>query len=105
MTDREDNKSRPTHRVSFAAIRGQDRDGKDILGPAREIGTIWPRRDKDGDGILRFDHIPEELRSRGGGVLFVRKIDALRGERDNKKRNDPNRGHATDRHRDRDDRR
>lgn len=66
-------KSFPSHRVTFARINGQDRKGNDILGPAREIGSIWPRKDKEGDGILRFDHIPEEMRQ-GGGVVFIRDL-------------------------------
>jgi hypothetical protein len=89
-------KNGPSHQVSFARITGRDDDGKDVLGPARQIGAIWPRAGKDGDGILRLDHIPEELRSQGGGVVFIRKIDALREERkDEKPRN-------RDRDRDRD---
>lgn len=74
-------KNAPSHQVSFARITGRDEDGKDVLGPARQIGAIWPRAGKDGDGILRLDHLPEELRSQGGGVVFVRKIDALRESR------------------------
>lgn len=69
--DGEREKQSPTHRVSFARINGQDRQGRDLLGPAREIGSIWERKGKEGEGILRFDHIPEEMRSQGGGVLFV----------------------------------
>lgn len=78
-------KSRPSHQVSFARITGRDEDGRDVLGPARQIGAIWPRAGKDGDGILRLDHVPEELRTQGGGVLFVRKLDALREERKDEK--------------------
>ncbi|MEZ5938381.1 MAG: hypothetical protein R3C52_09180 [Hyphomonadaceae bacterium] len=53
---------KPTHRVSFACIVGEDDDGNDKLGPAREIGAVWPRRNGKG-GILRFDHVPIELTS------------------------------------------
>lgn len=74
-------KNGPSHQVSFARVTGRDEDGKDVLGPARQIGAIWPRAGKDGDGILRLDHIPEELRSQGGGVVFVRRLDALRESR------------------------
>lgn len=60
---------KPTHRVSFARIIGTDDEGKDKLGSAREIGTIWPRDNGKG-GILRLDHVPVEL-TRHQGVLFV----------------------------------
>lgn len=72
----EPEKVRPTHSVSFARILGQDERGKDVLGPARQVGSIWPRAGKDGDGILRLDHTPKEP-----GVFFTRKIDALRKDR------------------------
>lgn len=74
-----DDKKLPTHRVSFARFN-RDAEGKSKLGPAREIGAIWPREGKDSESILRFDHIPEEMRN-GGGVLFVRTIDSVRGQR------------------------
>lgn len=76
-------KKRPTHSVSFARINGRDEKGHDVLGPARQVGSIWPRSGAEGDGILRFDHVPEELRAQGGGVLFVRQI--------LEKKNDPER--------------
>lgn len=82
MSDNDKPKTVPTHNVSFARINGQDQHGRDLLGPARQVGAIWPRAGgKEGDAILRFDHIPEEMRSRDGGVVFIRKIDALREER------------------------
>jgi len=62
-------KTRPTHSVSFARIVGRDEYGNDSLGPARQIGAIWPRAGKDGAGILRFDHTPQEA-----GVYFTQEI-------------------------------
>jgi len=41
-------KSRPSHRVSFARIIGQDENGNDKLGSAREIGGVWPRQNGKG---------------------------------------------------------
>jgi hypothetical protein len=82
MSDQQEKKG-PSHRVSFAAIRGRDEHGKNVLGPAREIGAIWPREGKDGGGILRFDHTPQEK-----GVYFVRALDALRSGRDDAKAKD-----------------
>ncbi len=76
MSEQDKEKQRPSHRVSFARLNGQDKEGNDILGPAREIGSVWPRRGKEGEGILRFDHIPEEMRARDGGVLFVKAMEA-----------------------------
>jgi hypothetical protein len=81
MSSDEQEKNRPSHTVSFARINGRDDDGNDKLGPARQIGSVWPRAGREGDGILRFDHIPEEMSAEGGGVVFLRKIDALRSER------------------------
>lgn len=81
MSSEQESKKHPSHSVAFARIRGRDENNREILGPARQIGAIWPREGKDGDGILRLDHIPEELRSQGGGVLFVRKLDAVRKDR------------------------
>ena len=72
MTNRKSN-NRPTHRVSFARIVGQDQDGKDQLGTAKEIGAIWPRA-QGNSSILRFDHIPIEM-TQHGGVVFVSPIE------------------------------
>jgi len=60
--------NKPTHRVSFTGI---DDDGNNIVGSAREIGAIWPR--KSGGGILRLDHIPVEL-TQHQGVIFISDI-------------------------------
>ncbi len=68
-------KSRPTHRVSFARITGQDEQGNDILGPAREIGAIWPRKNGKKGGIQKLDHVPAEL-ALHQGVLFILPVDA-----------------------------
>lgn len=68
----ESEKTRPSHRVSFAAFE-QGRDGENKLGNAREIGAIWPRKDREGEGILRFDHTPQQE-----GVYFVRELNAER---------------------------
>ncbi len=67
---------KPTHRVSFARVIGQDENGADQLGSAREIGAIWPRENGKG-AILRLDHIPVEL-TRHQGVLFVSEIGGAR---------------------------
>lgn len=66
--------TKPTDRVSFARITGTDQKGQDVLGPAREIGAIWPRKNGKKGGILRFDHIPAEL-VRHQGVLFITPIE------------------------------
>jgi hypothetical protein len=88
---KEPEKVKPTHSVSFARIIGTDRNGRDILGPARQIGTIWPRTGKGDDGILRFDHRPKEMDQERGGVLFTRKLDTLRAPRTNDKESDKER--------------
>lgn len=62
-------KSKPTHRVSFARITGQDENGGDKLGPAREIGSVWPRQNGKGS-IIRLDLIPIEM-TQHQGVLFL----------------------------------
>ena len=64
--------NRPTHRVSFARIVGKDENGADIVGSAREIGSVWPRK-SGGGGILRLDHIPVEL-TRHEDVLFINTV-------------------------------
>jgi sulfite reductase beta subunit-like hemoprotein len=67
-------KSKPSHRVSFARIVGQDDKGQDRLGAAREIGSVWPRQNGKGS-IIRLDFIPIELTQRQG-VLFLNPADA-----------------------------
>jgi len=62
-------KNRPLYRVSFARKIGVDDKGNETLGAAREIGSVWPRRDGKG-GILRLDHIPVEL-TQHQGVIFL----------------------------------
>ncbi|MBA4130072.1 MAG: hypothetical protein C0519_01465 [Hyphomicrobium sp.] len=66
-------KSRPSHRVSFARIIGQDENGNDKLGSAREIGGVWPRQNGKGS-ILRLDFIPIEL-TQHQGVLFLSSVE------------------------------
>ncbi len=51
-------KTRPTHRVSFSRIVGQNEDGSDKLGSAREIGVVWPRKGSKKGGILKLDLLP-----------------------------------------------
>lgn len=74
MSEYQKEKKQPSHQVSFARNNGQDHNGKTILGPARQIGSIWPR-DKEGEGILRLDLTPREMFEHNGGVIFVRKIE------------------------------
>jgi hypothetical protein len=67
-------KSKPSHRVSFARIVGQDENGQDRLGTAREIGSVWPRQNGKGS-IIRLDFIPIEL-TQHQGVLFLSVVEA-----------------------------
>lgn len=67
-------KIKPSHRVSFARIVGQDDNGQDRLGTAREIGSVWPRQNGKGS-IIRLDFIPIEL-TQHQGVLFLNPVDA-----------------------------
>lgn len=69
MREKSEPKNRPLYRVSFARKTGVDDKGNDTLGAAREIGSVWPRRDGKG-GILRLDHIPIEL-TQNQGVMFL----------------------------------
>jgi hypothetical protein len=75
MTNKKKSKTYPTHRVSFSARLGTDEDGGDVLGPAREIGAVWPRKGEKKGGILRFDHTPREP-----GVYFIVPLDDAEGE-------------------------
>jgi hypothetical protein len=68
----------PMFRVSFSRITGQDKNGQDILGRAKEIGAIWPRKNGKQGGILSLDLIPIELTQRQG-VVFITPV----GEDDN----------------------
>lgn len=77
MTQKSESKYRPLYRVSFARKTGIDDKGNDTLGPAREIGSVWPRRDGKG-GILRLDHIPIEL-TQNNGVMFLFPTEAAEG--------------------------
>ena len=64
-------KTRPLYRVLFAPITGQDDQGKDQCGNAREIGAVWPRKGKPG-GILRLDIVPANL---DRGVILLAPLD------------------------------
>lgn len=79
MKQKTEAKNRPLYRVSFARKTGVDDKGQDTLGPVREIGSVWARRDGKG-GILRFDHIPIEL-TQHNGVLFLFETDNASEER------------------------
>lgn len=70
MTNEKPTKAKPSHRVSFSRIIGNNDDGSDKLGPAREIGAVWERRSDKKGGILQLDHIPVEL-TRHEGVIFI----------------------------------
>ncbi len=69
MRQKNEPKSRPLYRLSFARKIGVDDKGEDKLGSAREIGSAWPRRDGKGM-ILRLDLIPIEL-TQHQGVCFL----------------------------------
>ncbi len=73
-------KARPSQRITFARIIGQDEEGNDVLGPAREIGAVWPRKNGKKGGILKLDHFPAEL-AQHQGVLFVLPVDGPTEER------------------------
>jgi hypothetical protein len=79
MRQKSEPKNRPLFRVSFARKTGIDEKGNDILGAAREVGSVWPRRDGNG-GILRLDHIPIEL-TQHQGVIFLFPADNAQDER------------------------
>ncbi len=72
MTTKTQNR-RPLFRVSFSRITGKDENGQDVLGKAREIGAIWPRRNGNAGGIMQLDIIPIELTQRQG-VVFISPI-------------------------------
>lgn len=67
-------KSKPLYRVSFARVIGKDDQGNDRLGSAREIGSVWPRKDGKSP-IIRLDFIPIEL-THHQGVLFLSPVGA-----------------------------
>lgn len=67
-------KSKPSHRVSFARIIGQDENGNDKLGAAHEIGSVWPRQNGKGS-IIRLDFFPIEM-TQHQGVLFLNPVNA-----------------------------
>lgn len=79
MRQKNEPKNRPIYRVSFARKTGIDDKGQDTLGPAREIGSVWPRRDGKG-AILRLDHVPVEL-TQHQGVLFLFETEMAQDER------------------------
>lgn len=62
-------RKKPIHRISFARIVGKDAYGNDRLGPAREIGSVWPRENGKSP-IIRLDLMPIEL-TQHQGVLFL----------------------------------
>jgi hypothetical protein len=70
MSTKKAETAKPSHRVSFSRIVGQDEDGNNKLGPAREIGAVWPRKGEKKGGILQLDHIPVEL-TQHEGVIFI----------------------------------
>lgn len=65
---------RPMYRVVFSRIKGQDKDGNDILTRPREIGAIWARRNGKKGGRVDFDIMPQELPLRQG-VTFIVPVD------------------------------
>lgn len=78
MRQKNEPKNKPLYRLSFARRIGADDKSGEQIGSAREIGSIWPRRDGKGM-ILRFDHIPIEL-TQHQGVCFVYPTDAAEAD-------------------------
>lgn len=62
---------RPTHRVTFSRITGQDDEGRDTLARPKEIGAVWPRKNGKSGGIIALDIIPIELTQRQGVIFLV----------------------------------
>lgn len=65
MTDQP--KKKPLARIFFAAKIGKDQYGQDLLGPLREIGSVWPRKDASKGNLIRFDLDVSNMRD---GVTF-----------------------------------
>lgn len=65
MTDQP--KKKPLARIFFAAKIGKDQYGQDLLGPLREIGSVWPRKDASKGNLIRFDLDVANMRD---GVTF-----------------------------------
>jgi len=61
-------KTYPLYRVKYCAVTGTDENGKDQLGRAAEIGTVWPRKEAAKGAILKLDIVPEGLAS---GVILL----------------------------------
>ena len=65
MTDQP--KKKPLARIYFAAKIDKDQYGQDLLGPLREIGSVWPRKDASKGNLIRFDLDVANMRE---GVTF-----------------------------------
>ena len=71
MRTQQKRNDRPTFRVSFSRITGQDQEGNDVLARPKEIGAVWPRKNGKSGGILTLDLIPIELAQRQGVIFIV----------------------------------
>jgi len=61
-----EDKTYPTHRISFSEITPDDR-GRDTVGRPVEVAAVFPREGKQG-GIIKWNIQPEKL---GDGVYFM----------------------------------
>ncbi len=89
----EDNKTYPTHRISFSEKR-VDEQGREKLGAPVEVATVWPRKGDKQGGIIQWNISPEKL---DDGVYFMLNNERLHNRDQNKDAFDQSGSRGSDR--------
>ena len=72
MSEQQTQKKKPLFRIIFCPKVGTDQYGKEILGPGRDVGSVWERNDPSKPPVIRYDFDIANMSS--AGVTFLRTI-------------------------------
>jgi hypothetical protein len=69
MSEQQSQKKKPLFRIIFCPKVGKDQYGKEILGPGRDVGSVWERQDPSKPPVIRYDFDIANMSS--AGVTFL----------------------------------
>jgi hypothetical protein len=73
MSEQQTQKKKPLFRIIFCPKVGTDQYGKEILGPGRDMGSVWERNDPSKPPVIRYDFDIANMSS--AGVTFLQRYE------------------------------
>ncbi len=73
MSEQQTQKKKPLFRIIFCPKVGTDQYGKEILGPGRDVGSVWERNDPSKPPVIRYDFDIANMSS--AGVTFLQRYE------------------------------